>query len=385
MISEKLALLVFLYWLVKGIDFIVGVLFRTPHLKNFESGSPPHQRPPKISIIFAAKNEALSLGEALEKMLMQNYPDFEVIAVNDRSDDETLLVLNAVKHPHLKVVDLTQLPEHWLGKTHALYRGAQVSSGEWLLFTDADVNMWPHTLSAAMGAVNSKKLDHLSLFPKIVLKSYLETVFVSYFSIVFNMRFRTWAARSRRSRAYVGIGAFNLVRREAYEKIGTHRSLALDIADDMMLGKLIKRAGFHQMAMVGDPYVSVRWVEGAKGVLQSLHKNGFRGLNYNRFILIAVTAGMILIDILPFVGLLVFHGIAFWLCAATVILIGFVYLSGIFFMPLTLLAFPAHVFASFLFIYILWRSALSAIKKGGIEWRGTVYPLKELRKTSARL
>ena len=381
---KYLLIFVFLYWLIRGLDLVIGILFRIPYLKKSDHSS-SKMNYPKVSIIFAARNEALHINQAIEKMLMQNYPDFEVIAVNDRSNDETGMILNAINHPRLKVVHITELPKHWLGKTHALYQGYGISTGEWILFTDADVQMETQTLSMAMQAIENKQLDHLALFPKVIIKNYFENIFVSYFSLIFNMHFRTWAAQSSRSKAYVGIGAFNLVRRDVYKKIGTHQSLAMDIADDMMLGKRIKRSGFHQMAMYGYSHISVRWVDGIKGVFNSLHKNSFRGLNYNFLMLGIATLGMLLVDILPFVGLWMFHGTEFGLCAAAVGLIGLIYLSGSCYVPATILAFPAHMFSCLLFVFILWRSALSALKNNGVRWRGTVYSLKELRESSENL
>jgi hypothetical protein len=380
-----LAWFTFLYWLIRGADLIIGTLFCVPRLSAVSEAQPHSVSTPKISVILAARNESKHIGDAVRKLLLQNYPNFELITVNDRSDDDTLSILQAIQDPRLKVVDITTLPKGWLGKTHALYQAYLASSGEWLLFTDADVKFDPATLRDAIDTVQQRSLDHLALFPKVELVSYLETIFVAYFTLTFNMRFRTWAARFRRSRAFVGIGAFNLVRRTAYEKIGTHKSIALDIADDMMLGKRIKQAGFRQMGMNGDRHISVRWVEGARGVMNSLHKNGFRGLNYNLLHLIVISCGMLVVDTLPFIGLFFAHGDAFYLFAGTVLCVGLVYGVGALYVPATILAYPAHPFGSLLFMTILWRSAISAIRDGGVGWRGTMYSLEELKKNSTPL
>lgn len=380
-----LAWFTFLYWLIRGADLIIGTLFCVPRLPSATSGRQALHGTPKISIILAARNESKHLGDAIQKLLTQNYSNFEIIAVNDRSDDDTLAILQAIDDPRFKFVNVQQLPPGWLGKTHALDQGYRVSSGEWLLFTDADVKFSPDTLSDALCAMHVRSLDHLALFPKVELVSYFETVFVAYFSLTFNMRFRTWAARFRRSRAYVGIGAFNLVRRTAYEKIGTHKAIALDIADDMMLGKLLKQAGFRQMGMNGDRHISVRWVEGARGVMNSLHKNGFRGLEYNLLTLIVISCGMLVVDLLPFMALFFAQGDTLTLFAGTILCIGLVYGAGALYVPATFLAYPAHPFGSLLFMTILWRSALSAIQKGGVGWRGTHYSLEELKKNSKPL
>ncbi len=373
-------LLILAYWLVKGLDFVIGILYGVPRLEK-DKFSSAILNYPRVSIIFAAKDEAKRVGSALRTFLAQDYPDFEVIAVNDRSTDETLAILNSVKNPRLKVLDIQDLPSGWLGKTHALYEGYKISKGEWLLFTDADVHMDPLTLKTAVAAAEAQRLEHLTLFPKLVIHQYIEAVFTNYFAILFNFRYRPWSARFKRSLSYVGIGAFNMVRRETYEGVGTHKRLALDIADDMMLGKIIKRCGAGQMAMFGDEFISVRWVEGFAGVLHSLHKNAFRGLNYNYPFLALSTLMILGVDILPFAGLFFLKGAAFYFSAASVFCIFLVYLAGQKHSPRSLLTFFAHPFAALLFIFTLWRSAVSVLKEGGVRWRDTFYPVEDLRRS----
>ncbi len=373
-----LALLVFLYWLVKGTDLILGILLRTPKLQTAMSPEEPDL--PKVSVIFAARNEEACVKEAASSFLAQIYPDFEVIAVNDRSDDRTASLLESIPDKRLKILTIQELPAGWLGKTHALHEGYKVSTGEWLLFTDADVIMERGTLAAAVQAARENTLAHLTLFPGLVIRQYVEAVFVNYFALAFNARYRPWAAKRRGSLAYAGIGAFNMVRRDAYEKIGTHKALALEVADDMILGRMIKRAGFRQMAMYGTDFIRVRWVVGFKGVLSSLHKNGFRGLNYSVINLIAATAALLLADVFWFLALIFGSGEVRLLGAGSALMCFLVYLSGQRYNRWSVSSFFLHPLAGLLFLFILWRSALSAMVSGGVTWRDTFYPLKDLKK-----
>ena len=370
-------LMIFLFWLVRATDFLAGTFWRIPTLrKRFLEETAI----PKISVLFAARNEAAKVGETVSRLLAQDYPDYEVIAVDDRSDDGTGEILASFRDPRLRVVRIEKLPEGWLGKTHALYQGLRTSSGEWLLFTDADVVMDPATLASAVAAIRENKLDHLTLFPKLLLHHYVETLFTAYFMLAFNLRYRPWAASSPRSLAYVGVGAFNMVRRTAYEKIGTHEVLALDVADDMILGRFVKRAGFRQQAMFGHELISVRWVEGWRGVLNGLHKNAFRGLNYSFLNLIGATFALAAVDLLPFLLLFVSRGPVFYFSAATVGMIFLVYLSGQKYNKRSLSAFFGHPVSCLFFLFVLWRSALTALRDGGVYWRETFYSLKELRR-----
>jgi hypothetical protein len=137
--------------------------------------------------------------------------------------------------------------------------------------------------------------------------------------------------------------------------------------------------------MAGAGFIAVRWVEGWPGVLNALHKNGFRGLNYNWGFLLIASLGMLVVDVLPFVGWLVWSGPAALLFAGAIACIGLCYLAAGIYAPASVLAFPAHPVTSLLFNAILWRSALSTLKHGGVGWRGTVYPIDRLRKNSENL
>ncbi|HTL71621.1 MAG TPA: glycosyltransferase family 2 protein, partial [Candidatus Eisenbacteria bacterium] len=363
-------------WLVRGLDMLAGLLFRTPRLK----GSPPVPAGPRISVIFASRDEGERVRRALERLLAQDYPDYEIVAVNDRSSDADALILHSISDPRLRVLDVETLPAGWLGKTHALHEGYRASSGEWLLFTDADVQMDSGALSAAVAAVRERGLDHLTVAPDLELESWIEAVFTNFFTLQFSLRYRPWAARDRLMPAYAGIGAFNFVRREAYEKAGTHERLALEIADDMMLGKIVKRAGFRSMFATAGGLVRVRWIEGFAGVLSSLQKNAFRGLEYSVPLLAAATGYLFLMDVVPFFGLFLASGALRAASAGSVAVIFALYAAGQRTNRTSLATFPAHPLAAVFFLFILWRSALTALGEGGVRWRGTFYPLKELKK-----
>jgi glycosyltransferase involved in cell wall biosynthesis len=372
---EILFQIIFILWCIRAIDLIIGLLFFIP---MFEKEMPDATAFPKVSIIFATRNEGAKVMDSIQAMLRQDYPNLEVIAVNDRSDDGSEKLLSHFKDTRFKLISISELPSGWLGKTHALFQGYKASTGEWLLFTDADVLMSPETLKKAIAIVTKGNLDHLTLMPELIIKSYIEGAFTNYFALQFNFRYRPWMARFRPTLAYAGIGAFNFVKRSSYEKAGTHEKLALDIADDMMLGKLLKRAGFKEMLMYAGPLVRVRWVEGFKGVLNSLQKNAFRGLDYNLFLLIAATGALFTFDALP--SILILCGYPLVSAAGGFLILTFlIYAAGQRFNRLSLLSFPAHPVICLLFLFILWRSALTALKEGGVRWRDTFYPLKDLK------
>lgn len=371
------ALVIFAVWAWKGGEILAGTLFFMPSLEKYE---PPRGALPRVSVIFAFRDEP-RVGTALRSMLELDYPDLEVIAVNDRSREALVRPVRAERSPRLKVVDVSELEAGWLGKLHAVSKGYEASSGEWLVFTDADVVFEPDTLRRAFGLIERERLDHLVLFPRMILEGFWENLYVPVFVISFWMRFRPWMARFRRSKAYIGVGAFNMVRRAAYERIGTHAAFRLEIADDLALGKFVKEAGYRQMACSGERHISVRWAEGFRGIVASIRKNAFAGMHYNLAFAAVSLAGLLVLNFGPYAAAVWGEGAARALGLGAlgilfVIYCGFAARNG----PKCLLYFLFYPIGVLLLFGIVLNSAFSILRRGGVEWRGTFYPLDELRR-----
>ena len=202
---------------------------------------------PKVSIIFGALNEAEKLPSSVPTMLALDYPDYELIAVDDRSTDDTGRILDdfAARNPHMKVVHITELPPGWLGKPHALHNGSKVATGSWLVFTDADVHFAPDSLRRIVAVAIEQKTDHLALMTKTIMVGFWEHVVMTFFGLGFALGEEAWRTSDPRSSRYIGIGAFQLIRREAYDAFKGHRGMPMEVLEDMKLSKLTKRAGYH--------------------------------------------------------------------------------------------------------------------------------------------
>src|SRR5918997_746030 len=277
-----LAALGSLVWLVLGFQWFLGTR-NVPLLKELRE-SRRINRDPALSTILAARDEERSVGESVGSMLAQDYSGMlEVIAVNDRSTDRTGEILNELAARHqgkLRVLSVESLPEGWLGKTHALYTGTSQATGEWLLFTDADVIFSPECSEKALGYASSNGLDHLTLPPEIVCRGVLLRSFVAAFTLVFEMTQRPWRAGDPGAREHVGVGAFNLISKEAYEKIGTHRAISMRPDDDMRLTRLVKGHGFRQGVAYGVGLISVEWHQTLPEAVRGLSKSMFPGVDY---------------------------------------------------------------------------------------------------------
>lgn len=341
----------------------------------------PDAEAPPVSVVVAARDEERGVGHALASLLAQRYGPLEVVVVDDRSTDATGAILDrmAAADPRLRVVHVADLPRGWLGKNHALHLGAAGASGEYLLFTDADVVMEPDAVARAVGYVRAHGVDHLAAGPRVEMPSLPLRVFVVLFALFFSIAFRPWKARDPRSPAHIGIGAFNLVRAEAYRAAGGHRPIAMRPDDDLKLGKLMKKHGFRQDFVVATESLRVEWYRTFGELVRGLMKNGFAGVDYRLRTVVAATVVQLLVFVLPWAAVWITVGAAQLLFGAAVLLAFGMYAGaarGQGVSPLYGVLFPVATLA---FLYIVWRAAVVTLARGGIEWRGTRYPLDELR------
>lgn len=337
---------------------------------------------PSLSIIVPARDEAAAIEEALQRMLGLDYPDYEVIAVNDRSTDGTGAIMDRVAAQvgdRLRVVHIQQLPEGWLGKNHAMSVGVSQARGEFILLTDGDVMFDRLTLRRAMAAVQAGQLDHLVLLPETVTTTYFETALMNLFCLMLMASTRFPLVRWKWFKdAYLGVGAFNLLRRSAFDQIGGFRSLQLEVADDLMLGRLVKHNGLNQDVYGGQGSLSVRWQSGGVwSIVRGLEKNAFSGTGYS----ITQTIGAVTVLGLLFVAPVIAAACGVWTWPVGILSIGSLILSVGTAMTV---GFPASVglfypWAMVVFAFIMLRSMVLTLRQGGIRWRDTFYSIESLR------
>jgi glycosyltransferase involved in cell wall biosynthesis len=376
-VALVLSVLSFLLCLAVAADAFPG--FR--RLTRLEDVPPAPDPLPRVSIVFGARDEEVSLERAVRSHLALDYADFEVIAVDDRSSDRTpeILARLARQDARLRALRVEELPGGWLGKCNALWLGSAAARGEWLLFTDADVVMDPTILRRAMALVMRHGLDHLTIAPYAQMPGILLQAFTASFGLFFSMFARPWKIPDPRSSAHAGIGAFNLVRAEAYRAIGGHEKIRLRPDDDMRLGKVIKSAGFRPGFALGQALIAVEWYRNLPALVRGLSKAAFAGLDYSLIKTVMATLVQVLLFLWPLAGLL-WGGWTALFCVGSCLLFTTLYLdqARLHNVPVwTAILFPV---CCALFLWIVWSSALKTLSRGGIEWRGTFYPIGELRK-----
>lgn len=371
--------LIALFWTTYGLKVAFGAV-RLPWLKDFPPS--PDSDCPRISLIFAARDEQEKLSAALATLGALDYPNLEIIAVDDRSQDATGKILDdfATQNQRLKVIHVAELPAGWLGKPHALQKAYELSTGEWLLFTDADVKFRPDVLRRVVGLIRNRRLDHLTLLGDVERSGFWDTVLLTFFGMGFQLATDPYQVSNPNSRSYVGVGAFQILRRAAYETMGTHKRLAMEVIDDMKLGKLVKLAGFRSAVGVAQDAVSVEWHLGLGNLVRGLEKNFFAGAQFRATTAASQIFALLVMNVLPYFGLLFGHGTV-RIFAAIAVLVATCFHLGIDIVmrvsPLYCLTLPL---GAVLFSYMLLRSTLVTLKQGGIVWRGTFYPLEALRR-----
>jgi glycosyltransferase involved in cell wall biosynthesis len=337
------------------------------------------ERAPRVAIIAPALNEARNIEAAVRSFAAQDYPDLEIVVVDDRSTDATpeILARLVLELPRLRVVTLRELPRGWLGKNHASLLGAQAANAEILVFTDADVMMAPDVITRAVAHVERRRIDHLAAAPEIVMPGLL-SMFALYFGLMFTLYLRPWSARDPQSAAHVGIGAFNMVRATAYWAAGGHVPIRLRPDDDLKLGKLLKRTGFRQDFVAGRGLLAVEWYASWRQVRDGLMKNLFAGAEYRTGrVALAVVVHVLLA--LPAFALLWTGAAAWWLNFGCIVLYAWMGIGGARGFGTAWWAGPLLPGVVLFGAYLMVRATWLTIRRGGIVWRGTHYSLAELR------
>jgi glycosyltransferase involved in cell wall biosynthesis len=379
-IGTALAVVAGVTWPVLAIRFALG----GRRLASLGRVDPlPDLALPTLTVVVAAKDEEARVEQAARSLLAQEYPGLTVSVVDDRSTDATPEILRrlAARDPRLTVARVDTLPPGWTGKSHAIATAAARATTEWLLFTDGDVDLAPDACRRAVSLAMRDGTDHLAVGPDLEVETLGEAVFIAYFVIMFHVSQEPWKAEDPRSRASIGIGAFNLVRREVYERAGGHAAIRFELIDDLALGRLLKRSGARQRFALPAGFVGVRWHIGVRGLVRGVEKNAFAAVGYRTTPALLAVVAQTTIAVMPVLGLALpgwlpkAASLAAWAGAALAYFVASrsvrVRTWQVVFMPV----------GGVLFAYAFLRSTILTLARGGVVWRGTFYRLGDLRRT----
>lgn len=382
-------------WLWRVAAAIRG-LSRMPSLLRFAgiSAGDDAGAVPLLSVVAPARNEEKAIEATLRSLLAIEGIAIEIVAVDDRSTDATGAIMDRIageaasglipsRHV-LRVHHVEQLPAGWMGKTHAMAMAARITTAPWLLFTDGDVVFSTDSLALAMDFAVREAADHLVVFPTLVFGSSGERMMIGFLQAIAIWVMRPWRVGDRKARRdFLGVGAFNMIRRSVYDSIGGYEALRMEVLEDLRLGYEVKHRGFAQRAVFGPDLVRIHWAEGAMGIVHNLTKNAFAIFRFRLAPLAAAGLGIATLCLLPFAGFFLVPWAGNAMQLASLLAVTSLAALYLYYRRFTGTGFY-YVFtipvASCLFLYAMLRSMALTLFRGGVEWRGTLYPLPELRK-----
>ena len=337
---------------------------------------------PSLVVVVPARDEEKNIAATLDALLVSDYRSLLIVAVDDRSTDNTGAIMDeyAVLYAdRLKVIHVVELADGWLGKTFAMQTAMEETESEYLLFTDADVLHSPSIFRRALAYAGETEAAHLVVVPTMEVRSRGEGIVLGFFQVLGMWAARPWRVPDPKAkRDAIGIGAFNMVRRDALMQIGGLEPQRFVVLEDVTLGRRFKAAGLPQRVAFAPLQVLVHWASGARGLMRVMTKNIFSSVNFNPLLMLGVCLWIVVFCLAPLAG------IWWWttslpclvvMCTITMAYRTMGQLSRIdarygWLYPLGALG----------FMYAMVRSVVVVWFQRGVRWRGTHYPLRELRR-----
>jgi chlorobactene glucosyltransferase len=245
---------------------------QSPMLESFDRTSVT--RFPKVSVILPARNEGRYIARCLESLLRQDYPDFEIIAINDSSTDRTGEIMKAYADNDLRVihVDASPKPEGWTGKNWACYQGYLQAQGELLMFTDADSKHLPATMSLAVGHLMSENLGALTAVPRLICNDFWTKMTLPVLATFLHTRFSPIRVNDPNAKTGYFFGSFFIITRSTYEAVGTHEGVKEELVEDGALGGKVKASKFRMKMVRGESHIDAVWARDLPTLWQGLRR-----------------------------------------------------------------------------------------------------------------
>lgn len=294
------------------INFIINIILYK-NIANYLLPESFKKSPPLVSILVPARNEAANIKRCIRSLLKQDYPNTEIIVLDDNSDDDTSLIVKelAEKNSNLKLISGKPLKQGWLGKCYACYQLAKHAKGEYLVFTDADTLHFKNSISSAIGCLVSNKLDALSAIPRQIMVGLHERMVVSWTHFgILSLLPLIMVKKSKNPLFATANGQFLLFKRKVYEKIGGHKSIKARVLEDIHIAKQVKRCGYRIMLFDGSTNIYCRMYRNFKDLVRGFSKFMYAAFDFKIFTMAFVVLFIIAVFLAPFIllplGILVF-------------------------------------------------------------------------------
>jgi len=286
-----------------GLIHLNMILIRTiraeKRLDDFAAAKLPAS-PPLVSVVVPAKDEAATLEHTVRSILESEYSRIELILVNDRSRDHTQDTMErlAWEDARVSVVTVHELPSGWTGKTHALFKGAQQAKGDLLLFTDADTVLSWETIAKAVRFFIANNVDMLSLLPQFIQRRFSENAVYPHLALGFSSMYPLNQVNAPDDKAALASGCFIMIRRQAYEQVGTWKRFRHEITEDVALSKTLKSLGLGLKVMRGGDLVRTKPFGGLADVCRFWKRTFYGGLEKSVPKILRLTVNYVVLTIL---------------------------------------------------------------------------------------
>jgi glycosyltransferase involved in cell wall biosynthesis len=346
------------------------------------------RRFPQVSVILPARNEDLYIARCLDSLLGQDYPNFEIIAINDSSTDRTgeIIKAYAAKDSHIIHIDATPKPEGWTGKNWACYQGYLHAQGELLMFTDADSKHLPSAMSLAVGHLVSQNLDALTAVPRLICNDFWTKMTLPVLATFLHTRFSPIRVNDPNTKTGYFFGSFFLITRSTYEAVGTHEGVKEELVEDGALGGKVKASKFRMKMLRGENQIDAVWARDLQTLWQGLRRFMIPVYSQDKVDAYMMVTAVFFILFAPFVSLPYLLVASFAGNLSFPMLLG-LQVSTIALIMITIAAQcrlaifenPLYAFAAPLSGTLISFSFISAIadakKKGAVSWRDRKYTI----------
>ncbi len=346
----------------------------------------PYEKPerwPSVSVLVPARNEEQTLADAVRRLCEVDYPKLEIILVDDRSTDRTGEIVQrlARQDARIRALRIENLPAGWLGKVHALHRGVEISRGEWLLFTDADVHLSPGVLKQAVAYCLRRKKGFLALLPRFRDTTHLVGATQTAFATLLLSLLDTERNSDPDSPVAIGIGAFNLARRSHVESGEGLAWLRMEVADDLGLARMMKQRGAAIDLLSGRDSIEVDWYPTLVSMFDGVMQRLILGARYylSLYLLQCLFVGFCVVAPAGLAFTLATYTSLAWLGLAVYGIPSLMLKLGMQNLAIQRALLWSLPIGFFLLAWGMLRSVVTCIRCGGIHWRNRVYPLRELR------
>ncbi len=341
---------------------------------------------PKITVLIPARNEEDNIETCVKSLLKQDYPDYEIIVVDDRSTDKTASLVEALakKNSKVSLVSIKELPDGWVGKTNALHQGMKQANGTWFLFTDADTIHKKDSLSLALGHTLRRKAKMFSLTPGLENKTFWEKVLQPLAGGALMIRFPLEKVNDPQSSLAFGNGQFILIEKKTYEKVGGHECVKDVMLEDVALARRVKSLGYSLHVGYGADLFKTRMYSSLKAIICGWSRIYYSAFGNSLIFLAGLLCLIWLVSLSPYIfGVLSIYWMVTQFSFFSIFLFGIVVLQFLVILPTMIQTYKLshsdpgyvlfHPLASFFLFVILTHAFLKILFKQKVKWRGGQY------------